>query len=117
MSFLKTRIANNLQNRQMILEAIDFMLGKIGNFSRTNGVSEAFLQFVHSTPAVLNFFAYFLRVQAQKRPFKPLVFFGLEVVESKPQLIEWVFQRNDLLQHWELTQLKGKQLLLFVQLF
>jgi hypothetical protein len=46
-----------------------------------------------------------------------LVFFGLEVVESKPQLIEWVFQRNDLLQHWELTQLKGEQLLLFVQLF
>lgn len=101
----------------MILEAIDFMLGKISNFSRTNGVSEAFLKFMHSTPAILNFFAYFLRVQAQKRSFKPLVFFGLEVVESKPQLIERVFQRNDLLQHWELTQLKGEQLLLFVQLF
>jgi hypothetical protein len=117
MSRFETWIADDLKHRQVILEPIDSVLHEVGHFTRTDRVRKRLLQLVHCAPIILNFFAYFLGVQAHKWPFQPLVLFDLEVVECEPQLVERIFQRDDLLKHWILTDLKTEQLLFAVQLF
>ena len=69
MSRPQTGIADDQQERYMVLEAIDFVLAKVGHLSGHNLVGECLLQLVHDTPHRLDIIAYVLAVQALEGTF------------------------------------------------
>lgn len=115
MSWLETRIANNLQDRQVILEAIDLELGEVGHLARIV-IVQTLEQLVKRTPAVLHLVVNVLGVEAQERAFKPLILFCLKVVVGKPELVERIFEIDNLLHERKLRLLEAEQLLLAIQL-
>ena len=116
MTRLQTRIADDLQDWQVILEAIYFVFGEVGHFARIYGVSKALLQLVHRAPIVLHLFDDLFGVEAHERTFEPLALFRLKVVKREPELVKRIFERDDLLQHGILTDLEAEQCLLSIQL-